>query len=76
MGNSSEKINRIVVSNVHFKGYIDNSISNTKYSILTFLPKVLYKQFGNFMNVYFIILGIIQIFPIFTTVNWVYILDY
>jgi hypothetical protein len=75
MGSIVEKANRIVISNIHLKGYPSNGISNTKYNILTFLPKVLYKQFGNFMNIYFIIIGVIQLFQIFSTVNWVYLFN-
>ena len=40
-----------------------NRIVNTKYSLLTFLPKVLYEQFSYFFNLYFLLVAASQFFP-------------
>ena len=41
----------------------NNTITQTKYNILTFLPKALLFQFFRLANVYFLILAIIQLIP-------------
>lgn len=49
--------------------YVSNRISNTKYTILTFLPKNLLEQFGRFMNIYFLFVACLQLSPILAPVN-------
>ncbi|EGG19357.1 P-type ATPase [Cavenderia fasciculata] len=71
--------------------YPTNVISNTKYTLVTFIPKNLYEQFGRStrndsiliqylfirlfdtfrraMNIYFLFIGILQLFPSITPVN-------
>jgi hypothetical protein len=39
---------------------VSNAIDNTKYSILTFIPIVLYNQFKFFFNMFFLILALSQ----------------
>ncbi|KAI8021768.1 Phospholipid-transporting ATPase 3 [Camellia lanceoleosa] len=46
---------------VHFKG---NSISTTKYNILTFLPKGLFEQFRRVANLYFLMVSILSSTPL------------
>ncbi|OVA11949.1 Cation-transporting P-type ATPase [Macleaya cordata] len=46
---------------VHFKG---NSISTTKYNVLTFLPKGLFEQFRRVANLYFLMISILSTTPI------------
>ncbi|KAL7181751.1 hypothetical protein ACSBR1_040618 [Camellia fascicularis] len=46
---------------VKFKG---NSISTTKYNILTFLPKGLFEQFRRVANLYFLMISILSATPI------------
>ncbi|KAJ4973795.1 hypothetical protein NE237_006969 [Protea cynaroides] len=46
---------------VMFKG---NSISTTKYNILTFLPKGLFEQFRRVANLYFLLISILSTTPI------------
>jgi magnesium-transporting ATPase (P-type) len=41
----------------------DNTITQTKYNIITFLPKALLFQFFRLANVYFLIIAIIQLIP-------------
>ncbi|KAK7601028.1 hypothetical protein V9T40_008469 [Parthenolecanium corni] len=43
--------------------YPPNVIRNQKYSILSFLPLVLYEQFKFFLNLYFLIMALSQFFP-------------
>ncbi|CAH7683988.1 expressed protein, partial [Phakopsora pachyrhizi] len=45
--------------------YVRNKVRTTKYTIATFIPKNLYEQFRNVANVYFLVLVIFQVFPIF-----------
>ncbi|PVV05207.1 hypothetical protein BB560_000276 [Smittium megazygosporum] len=42
-----------------------NSIDNRKYNPITFLPHVLYDQFKYFLNLYFLLVALSQIFPVF-----------
>nr|XP_029119607.1 phospholipid-transporting ATPase 3 [Elaeis guineensis] len=46
---------------VRFKG---NSISTTKYNILTFLPKGLFEQFRRVANLYFLMISVLSTTPI------------
>ncbi|KAI0516379.1 hypothetical protein KFK09_009052 [Dendrobium nobile] len=46
---------------VRFKG---NSVSTTKYNILTFLPKGLFEQFRRVANLYFLMISILSTTPI------------
>jgi len=41
-----------------------NVIRNQKYSLLTFLPVVLYEQFKYFFNLYFLIVALSQFVPV------------
>lgn len=45
----------------NFKG---NSISTTKYNILTFLPKGLYEQFRRLANCYFLMISLLSFTPV------------
>jgi len=49
--------------------YPNNRISNTKYTAWSFIPKNLMEQFGRAMNIYFLFIGILQLFPALTPVN-------
>ena len=49
--------------------YRNNTISNTKYTPWTFLPLSLRDQFRQFMNKYFLLIAILQLFPRITPVN-------
>jgi phospholipid-translocating ATPase len=40
-----------------------NAVKNTKYSPLTFIPKVLFEQFRYFFNMYFLLVALSQLFP-------------
>ena len=43
--------------------YPQNAVKNTKYNIITFLPKTLFEQFRYFYNLYFLIVSLSQIVP-------------
>ncbi|CAF2049032.1 unnamed protein product, partial [Rotaria magnacalcarata] len=45
--------------------YPKNVIRNQKYSIITFIPLCLYEQFSVFLNLYFLIIGLTQVIPMF-----------
>ena len=49
--------------------YVDNRVSNTKYTALTFLPKNLVEQFSAPMNLYFLMIAFLQLWPAITPVN-------
>eukprot|EP01132_Coremiostelium_polycephalum_P004923 gene4923-6137_t len=51
------------------KEYPSNRISNTKYTVWNFIPKNLLEQFGRVMNIYFLFIGILQLFPSITPVD-------
>jgi phospholipid-translocating ATPase len=44
---------------------ISNKLNNQKYTILNFVPKVLYEQFKFFFNMFFLILCVSQFIPMF-----------
>jgi len=44
--------------------FAENKISNQKYNIITFLPKVLYGQFSQFYNFFFLLICISQFFSV------------
>lgn len=46
-----------------------NKVSNTKYTILSFLPLNLMEQFGRFMNQYFLLIACLQLFPAITPIS-------
>jgi hypothetical protein len=50
------------------RGYSDNFIRTTKYTILTFLPKNLFEQFHRFANLYFL-------FIVLVTIRWISVSD-
>lgn len=43
--------------------YANNLVVNTKYTVLFFVPHVLYLQFRYFFNLYFLLVALSQIFP-------------
>nr|CAD1822517.1 unnamed protein product [Ananas comosus var. bracteatus] len=45
-------------------GYRGNSVSTTKYNVLTFLPKGLFEQFRRVANLYFLMISILSTTPI------------
>ncbi|XP_062379316.1 probable phospholipid-transporting ATPase VD [Sardina pilchardus] len=46
------------------KGYLGNSISTTKYSLLSFIPKNLFEQFHRAANLYFLFLVLLNWVPV------------
>eukprot|EP00301_Raphidiophrys_heterophryoidea_P026383 c9096_g1_i2.p1 GENE.c9096_g1_i2~~c9096_g1_i2.p1 ORF type:complete len:553 (+),score=137.59 c9096_g1_i2:123-1781(+) len=47
--------------NTEFK-FCDNHVSTTRYTLLTFLPKNLYEQLHRLANMYFLCIGLLQLF--------------
>ncbi|KAJ5069682.1 putative phospholipid-transporting atpase [Anaeramoeba ignava] len=63
--------NRIVYANnleMNAK-FPKNKVTNSKYTILTFLPKNLIEQFSRFMNIYFLMIACLQLWNEITPVN-------
>lgn len=54
--------------------YIDNKIVTSKYNILNFLPLNLFWQFSKFANLYFLILVVMECFPLISDSNGVPVL--
>lgn len=52
---------------IYFNGKVepintqDNLVKNTKYNIITFLPKVLFNQFKFFFNMFFLVTALTQL---------------
>jgi len=46
-----------------------NCVITSKYTIVTFLPLNLFEQFCNLANLYFLLVGLFQIIPVFSTTN-------
>lgn len=46
---------RFIISNIADTALPDNSISTTKYTPLTFIPKNLMEQFSKLANIYFLV---------------------
>jgi phospholipid-translocating ATPase len=49
--------------------YVRNKVRTSKYTIITFLPKNLYEQFRRVANIFFLIMVILSVFPIFGATN-------
>ncbi|KAL6054164.1 Phospholipid-transporting ATPase [Balamuthia mandrillaris] len=60
---------RTIHCNLENKLFRTNSISTTKYTPLTFIPKNLAEQFGRFANVWFLVIAILQFIPQITPLN-------
>ena len=59
----TEMPNRSIVTNLPDHETVDNSIKTSKYTALSFLPLNLMVQFSKLPNVYFLIIGIMQMIP-------------
>ncbi|PJF18500.1 Phospholipid-transporting ATPase [Paramicrosporidium saccamoebae] len=53
----------------HIFKYSDNAVYTTKYTVLTFIPKLLYEQFSRYANVFFLAIALMQQIPGVTPVN-------
>ena len=58
--------NRSVITNVPDYEVTDNSINTSKYTIIDFIPLNLIIQFSKLPNIYFLIIGIMQMIPSIT----------
>ncbi|KAI0037154.1 phospholipid-translocating P-type ATPase [Vararia minispora EC-137] len=45
--------------------YVRNKVKTSKYTALTFVPKNLFEQFRRIANLYFLVLVVVQLFPVF-----------
>ncbi|KAK9173990.1 HAD ATPase P-type family IC family protein [Cryptosporidium meleagridis] len=43
--------------------FVPNIVCNQKYSLITFIPKVLFDQFSNFFNFFYLIVALFQLIP-------------
>lgn len=55
--------NRSIYSNIPDTSVCDNSIKTSKYTFYNFVPKNLIVQFSKVANLYFLIIGIMQMIP-------------
>jgi phospholipid-transporting ATPase len=51
---------RMIYSNLPDRKLPDNRIETSKYNFFTFLPKNLFEQFRKFANIYFLLIGGLQ----------------
>lgn len=49
--------------------FVNNKVTNTKYTVLNFIPKNLILQFGTFMNCYFLMIACLQLVNEIAPVN-------
>ena len=47
----------------------DNTLRHNKYTLLSFIPKVLWEQFKRWVNRYFLLIALLQLNPTLTPVN-------
>lgn len=45
--------------------FITNKIDNSKATVLTFVPRIFWNNFKHFLNFYFLVLAVLQFFPVF-----------
>ena len=62
----TEMPNRKIITNVPDNQVADNSIKTSKYTWLNFIPLNLIVQFSKLPNIYFLIIGIMQMIPLIT----------
>lgn len=55
--------NRSIITNVPDMDVCDNRIKTSKYTPISFVPKNLFIQFSKVANLYFLIVGIMQMIP-------------
>lgn len=55
--------NRSIITNIADMDVADNAIKTSKYTPITFVPKNLFVQFSKVANLYFLIIGIMQMIP-------------
>ncbi|CAD8203960.1 unnamed protein product [Paramecium pentaurelia] len=55
--------NRKITSNRPDYELPNNSIQTSKYTLINFIPKQLYEQFSKLANIYFVIIGALQMIP-------------
>jgi magnesium-transporting ATPase (P-type) len=71
-GRREETGNRIIrANNVEHnrKAFVTNRISNTKYTLINFIPKRISEEFSRAQNQYFLLIAILQLFSELTPVN-------
>lgn len=58
-------LERIVCSDgrVFPKSRVSNKADNSKYNFFTFIPMVFYHQFKHFLNLYFLMIALLQFVP-------------
>jgi len=59
----NEMPNRSIITNVPDEMVCNNSIKTYKYTLLDFIPLNLIVQFSKLPNIYFLIVGIMQMIP-------------
>jgi phospholipid-translocating ATPase len=67
------EIRRIYINQrpAHKIKFSSNKVSTSKYNIITFLPKNIVEQFYGIANFYFLILIVLQMFPLFKEVSFI-----
>lgn len=56
-----------LIDDRYHRPFVDNTISSSRYSIYSFLPKQLYFQFSKIANLYFMTVSILQMIPSWST---------
>jgi phospholipid-translocating ATPase len=53
-----------------------NVVSNQKYSLISFIPVILYEQFRFFFNLYFLVVALSQLIPVLQVGKYKTMKDY
>ena len=62
-----EMPDRTILTNKPDLLLIDNHIETSKYNLITFLPKNIFEQFSKLANLYFLIIGVLEMIPEIST---------
>ncbi|KAI3378134.1 hypothetical protein SNEBB_007079 [Seison nebaliae] len=67
-----ETVREIIIGKTEYEGrsYPRNVIDNQKYSVFTFIPKLLYHQFKFFLNFYFLVMALTQFIEVIRVNYW------
>jgi len=63
----SKKYGGLLIDECTDRPYINNSITSSRYTIYSFLPRQLYAQFSKLANSYFLLVSILQMIPGWST---------
>lgn len=64
---TNDKYGSLLIDERTNKPYCNNTITSSRYTVYSFLPKQLYAQFSRVANIYFFVIAILQMIPGWST---------